>query len=48
MTKRLDIVDVDLTAVGIGLQLAIVKELTIGELTVYYVSFYVMTKLTHI
>lgn len=42
----LDILDVDLIAGGIGTQsarLAIAKELTIGEVTIYNVPFYVMT-----
>lgn len=46
---QLDILDVDLTARGIGLQsakLAIAKELTIGELTIYNVPFFVMTILS--
>lgn len=45
----LDIMDVELTAGGIGLQsakLAMAKELTIGGLTVYNVPFYVMTLLS--
>jgi len=45
----LDIVDIDLPAVGIGMQsakLAVVKDLTIGDLTIYNVPFYVMTLLS--
>ncbi len=45
----LDFLNVDLTAGGIGLQsarLAIARELTIGELTIRNVPFYVMTLLS--
>ncbi len=44
-----DIMDVDLVAGGIGVQsakLAVAKEMTIGEITIYNVPFYVMTILS--